>query len=139
MSLYILDTDTLSLYHHGHAAVAARVAALAPSEYATTVLNVEEQIAGRFAQLRQARLPDEVAKAYQRLADTVQMLSRWQILCFTMPAIAQYGQLLKLKLGVGKMDLRIGAVALENNGVLVTRNVRDFQRIPNLIIENWAL
>jgi tRNA(fMet)-specific endonuclease VapC len=67
------------------------------------------------------------------------MLSRWQILSFTMPAMAQYGQLLKLKLGVGKMDLRIGAVALENNGVLVTRNVRDFQRIPNLIIENWAL
>ena len=40
---------------------------------------------------------------------------------------------------VRKTDLRIAAVTLENNGVLVTRNVRDFQHIPNLIIENWAL
>ena len=37
------------------------------------------------------------------------------------------------------MDLRIAAITLENSGVLVTRNLRDFQRIPNLVVEDWAV
>jgi tRNA(fMet)-specific endonuclease VapC len=139
MSLYILDTDTLTLYEHGHAAIHTRIRALAPGELAITVLSVEEQITGRFAGLRKARQADELARAYQRLANTVRMLSRFPILSFTEPAIARYGQLLALKLKVGKMDLRIAAVALENNGVLVTRNLRDFRRIPNLVVEDWAV
>ena len=42
------------------------------------------------------------------------------------------------KLNVGGMDLRIAAIALENNATVVTRNVVDFQRIPGLLIEDWA-
>jgi tRNA(fMet)-specific endonuclease VapC len=139
MSLYILDTDTLSLSQHGHAAINARVLALSPGELAITVLSVEEQITGRFASLRKARQADELARAYQRLADTVRMLSGVPILSYTEQAIMRYGQLLTLKLGVGKMDLRIAAVALKNNGVLVTRNLRDFRRIPGLVVEDWAV
>jgi tRNA(fMet)-specific endonuclease VapC len=139
MSLYILDTDTLSLSQHGHAAVNARVLALSPGELAITVLSVEEQITGRYASLRKARQPDGLARAYQHLADTVRMLSGVPILSFTEQAILRYGQLLALKLGVGKMDLRIAAVALENNGVLVTRNLRDFRRVPNLVVEDWVV
>ena len=37
------------------------------------------------------------------------------------------------------MTLRIAAVVLENNSVLVTRNLRGSQRIPNLTVENWAV
>ena len=43
-----------------------------------------------------------------------------------------------LKLGIRSKDLRIAAIALEHAGTLVTRNVRDFQRIPGLAVENWA-
>jgi tRNA(fMet)-specific endonuclease VapC len=138
MSLYIFDTDTLSLYEHGHVAIHNRASALAPGELAVTVLSVEEQIAGRFAKVRRARQVDEIARAYYGLANTIGMLSRFPILSYTEPAIARYDHLLTLKLGVGKMDLRIGAVALENCGIVVTRNLRDFQRIPNLSVENWA-
>ena len=48
-------------------------------------------------------------------------------------------QLTALNLEVRKMDLRIAAVALENGGVLVSRNLRDFRRIPNLTVEDWAV
>ena len=44
-----------------------------------------------------------------------------------------------MKLNVGKPDLGIVSIVLENNAMLMTRNVRDFSRIPNLVIENWAV
>jgi tRNA(fMet)-specific endonuclease VapC len=44
-----------------------------------------------------------------------------------------------MKLNAGKMDLRIGAIALEHGAIVVTRNLRDFQRIPNLTAEDWSV
>ena len=35
------------------------------------------------------------------------------------------------------MDLLIGATALHGGFVLVTGNVKHFERIPNITIENW--
>ena len=38
---------------------------------------------------------------------------------------------------IGDMDLFIAATALEEDLILVTGNVRHFERIPGLKIENW--
>ena len=43
-----------------------------------------------------------------------------------------------MRLNVGANDLRIAAIALENDATVVTRNTRDFERVPGLRIENWA-
>ena len=56
-----------------------------------------------------------------------------------MPAyILDTDRLRKSKLNVGPMDLRIAAIALEEGGIVVTRNVRDFGRVPNLAVEDWT-
>lgn len=39
---------------------------------------------------------------------------------------------------IGAMDTLIAAHALSRKDVLVTNNVREFSRIPDLIIENWV-
>ncbi len=51
----------------------------------------------------------------------------------------RYQKLVKQKLNVGKMDLRIAAIALDQNAVVVSRNMRDFQRVPGLVVEDWTL
>jgi tRNA(fMet)-specific endonuclease VapC len=38
---------------------------------------------------------------------------------------------------ISDFDLLIGATALANNMIMVTRNVREFDRIENAQIENW--
>ena len=52
MSLFILDTDTLTLLQEGQPAVLAQVAAHRPEEIAVTVVSVEEQLSGWYRRLR---------------------------------------------------------------------------------------
>ena len=39
---------------------------------------------------------------------------------------------------VGKNDLRIAAITLEHASTVVTQNVRDFQQVPGLPVEDWS-
>ncbi len=139
MTRYILDTDILSLLEQGHPKVRQQFQARPPSDLGITVITVEEQLSGRQAVLRTARRPDELAQAYERLADTLHVPVRFTILPFPTAAIARYEQLLRLRLNVRRMDLRIAAIVLEHGGTLVTRNTRDFSRVPGLVQEDWSI
>ena len=135
--LWLLDTDTLSFYDRGHQPTVSRVAATPTSQIAVAVVTAEEQMIGRLAFLRRARSDVELAYAYQGLTNSFRLLSGFHVVTFSEAAIARYNALLAMKLNVGKMDLRIAAIALEG-ATVVTRNLRDFQRVPELICENWA-
>lgn len=47
-------------------------------------------------------------------------------------------QLKKEGTPIGNNDLLIAAHARSINAVLVTNNVREFNRVPNLTVENWV-
>jgi|SRR5580765_444170 len=138
MSLHILDTDTLSLFQDGHAAVITHAKTRPQEDVAITVLTIEEQLSGWYTVLRQAKDNTKLAWAYRRLAENVKFLSRLKIIAFDEPAIRRFQALLKLKLKVRATDLRIAATAIEHNATLVTRNARDFKLIPGLVIVDWS-
>jgi tRNA(fMet)-specific endonuclease VapC len=139
MSLFVLDTDILTLYDRGDPTVVRRVYAQPSTDLAISVMSVDEQLTGWYTATRNARQPDQMARAYARLAEAVVRLAKWRILTYTELAIARVGQLKSLRLNVRVMDLRIAAIALENGAVVVTRNTRDFGRIPGLTAEDWSV
>ena len=39
---------------------------------------------------------------------------------------------------ISEADLWIAATALANKGMIVTNNVREFSRVPRLVVEDWT-
>jgi len=138
MTLHVLDTDTLVLFQEGHSEVCRHVLSHAIDELATTAITVEEELSGWYTLLRRAKGAKQLAHAYQRLVDTVEVLAHFRILSFSEPAIERFTRLKEIKLGVRHADLRIAAITLEHGGTLVTRNARDFKAIPDLAIVDWS-
>jgi len=88
--------------------------------------------------LRRSRKPEELAKIYESLTRTVRSLAQLPILSFDEASIHRARRLQAQKLNVRKMDLCIAAIALEHQASIVTRNVRDFGRVPGLSVEDWS-
>jgi len=63
--------------------------------------------------------------------------ARWKILPFDDRAADEFKKLRGQKVRLGTMDLKIAAIAFVNDALLLTANLRDFERVPRLRIENW--
>ena len=113
MSLYVLDTDHLTLLRRGHPGIVARVAATPPTHIAITIISIEEQFRGWFTQVRKARDAARLVRAYEGLFDVIDMAKRLPVLPFTRAAVERYLSLRKSLPRLGKQDLAIAAVALE--------------------------
>jgi len=60
------------------------------------------------------------------------------LLPFDADAAAKFKSLQRLRLRAGTMDVKIAAICLTHDLTLLTRNVRDFDGIPSLRIDNWV-
>jgi tRNA(fMet)-specific endonuclease VapC len=139
LSLWILDTDHVSLFQRGHPQIVKRLAEVAPTDISITVITLEEQIRGRFNMIRRAASSSELTLAYRNLHTTFNSLKTFEVMDFSPAASSIYSFLLKQKIKIGTQDLRIAAIALSINGILVTRNQRDFAKVPNLAIKDWSI
>lgn len=139
MSLYVFDTDTLTLFGRLHPAVVRNVMLHLADDIRVTAVTVEEQIGGWYSAIRAARTPQQIEAAYTHFTDSVRQLASWDALPFTAAAVQRYQALLRQKLNVGGNDLRIAAIALDAGAIVVTRNRRDFGRIPGVQCENWSV
>ena len=134
MSLFVLDTDMLTLLRQGHSAVVTHALAAPQNSVVTTIVSFEEQVSGWYTAIRQARDTERMAKAYDGLLQIAKTVDVIPILPFEAEAIARYLQLRKQFPRNGKLDLSIAAIAMHRNAVLVTRNRQDFE-----MIQVWPL
>lgn len=139
MRVYVLDTNIADMLYRKHPIVLARLQALPPDyPVAATMITIGEALGGWLSQCRRA--PDGMirAQAYERLRGVFDFYARLQRLPFTPVAATIFDQFKAQKIRVGTNDLAIAAITLAANGILVTRNFVDFERVPGLTLEDWA-
>jgi tRNA(fMet)-specific endonuclease VapC len=139
MTMWILDTDHVTLWQRRHLMVIRRIASVDASQLATTIVTLEEQLRGRLDQVNRAMTGQDVKLAYRRLEETYIFFQRLTRLEFSDEAELHYGELVRQRVRIGTRDLRIAAIALSVGGIIVTRNRRDFERVPGLAIEDWSI
>ena len=128
---YLLDTNIVSqIVRRPYGDVAQRIASVGQNLVATSIIVAAEL---RFG----ARKKGSAALARQLDA----VLGVLQILPLEIPVDEAYAGLRATLEAAGTMidanDTLIGAHALSLDMILVTDNVREFERIPGLVVENW--
>jgi tRNA(fMet)-specific endonuclease VapC len=132
--LYLLDTDVVSalMLPRPKFHVARRLASVAPEDLCTSAITLAELLYG--AERRAS------AALRRMIAERMEGLP---ILPFDESAARIYGPLkadLQRKgTPLDEPDLRIASTALANGLTVITGNVRHFDRVPGLTIENWLV
>ena len=44
-----------------------------------------------------------------------------------------------MKVRIGTMDLRIAAITIAQDGLLLSKNLTDFRKVPGLRVEEWTV
>jgi tRNA(fMet)-specific endonuclease VapC len=140
--MVVLDTDHMTMLEWGHRPdtqrLRARLSALPEEDVATTIITYEEQVRGWMAYLAQTRSVAQKIEAYRRLKNQLKNYASVVVLDFDERAAVRLQQLRNERLGVKVMDLHIAAIVLEHDATLLTRNLRDFRKVPGLKIEDWT-
>lgn len=131
--MLILDSNTISYYFRGDPQVVLRLQAQRPQDVAVPAI-VEYEL--RYGLLR---LPPEMAAP--RLAALTTLLLPMQKLPFDSEC-ADHAARIRTTLEaagnpIGPHDTLIAATALRHGATLITRNVREFSRVPGLQWINW--
>ena len=133
--MYLLDTDILSnlAKRTPSTALIAKLASVPPEDQFTSSITLGELLYGAY------RLPTHTSLFLERIEGA--LLPNLPVLPFDAAAARRYGELRanleRQGTPIGEADLRIGAIALSRGLTVVTGNVRHFQRIPELPVENW--
>jgi tRNA(fMet)-specific endonuclease VapC len=138
--MILFDTDTLTHFSYGNANVRQKIENVGDEPLAISIITRNEILRGRADSLLKAANEDELRKAAERFRLAEQLLSDFLIVDFDDNAIGQFGRLRKQKnlKKMGRADMLIACIALANDALLVTRNVKDFKDVAGLRTENWV-
>jgi len=131
--MIVFDTDVLSFLMRAAPPVdlVRRVNEIPADAQATTAVNVGELVFGACRCERREAL----------LAGLELLFANVAILPFDRAAAERYGQvradLERQRLTVAEPDLRIAAICLAHDAELATGNLRHFERVPGLRVNDW--
>jgi tRNA(fMet)-specific endonuclease VapC len=98
---------------------------------------MEEQMRGWLAEINRRREVHQQIPAYDRLLRLLEFLNAWVIVPFDERAADEALRLRKQRIRIGTQDLKIAAIALVQDALLLSANLRDFGRVPGLRVEDW--
>lgn len=101
-------------------------------------MSFHEQVQGWLAYLNRARKSEQVILAYGKLEGILRSFLRMNVVSFTPDAQDHFVRMRRQCPRLQTMDLRIASIALTTHSMLLTRNLRDFRRVPELVAEDWT-
>jgi tRNA(fMet)-specific endonuclease VapC len=137
--MHLLDTNIVTALYAGNELVIRRLRDLDDPQVGTTIVTKVELLKGRIDYLLKATDGQALLRAQSLLIQTEQLLNHIRIIPFEQTASEQF-ELLKSQKSLRKMgrsDLLIASIVLANRATLVTRNLKDFQRVSALKLVNW--
>jgi tRNA(fMet)-specific endonuclease VapC len=128
---HLLDTDTCIDVLRQRPGMIQRLRQFAPTDCAVSMVTVYELFCG----LAKAQHPDEEREKVQRFVSAVMELPLDR-------AAAEHAANVRAELErqgtvIGPYDLLIAGQAMAGGLTLVTKNVREFQRVNGLKLESW--
>lgn len=137
--MYLFDTDSFSQYLRGDAQLTRRVTQTPNPLLFLCSITVEELLQGRLAAINKVRATPEVVRAYDFLLLTLEDLRLFTLLRFDERSESYLRALPSRVKQAGSQDWRIAAIAHTNGLTVITRNARDFSRIPDARFEDWSV
>jgi len=128
---YLLDTNTLIYLFKNTGNVRQHMAQYKDTDLRLCTPVMWELLTGAF----KAQNPSS------QLARLKEMENRFTVLPFDLDSARHAAQtrahLERLGTPIGNVDTLISGIALAQDLTLVTRNTREFERVPGLRVENW--
>lgn len=129
--MYVLDTNTLIYYFKGMGRIAERLLAKPPAEVSVPAIVVYELEVG----IAKSATPHRRREQLEAFLDPIAILpferEDAQIAANIRAALEREG------MPIGPLDVLIAGTALRQRGILVTRNLAEFGRVPGLAVESW--
>ena len=127
---YLLDTNICIHYFKGQFELKNKFEQIGFQNFAISEITLAQLIYGAEKSIRKA----ENIKVVEAFTDKIAIMP-------IIDSLWLYGkEKARLKIKgtiISDLDLFIGATAIINNMILVTRNVKEFERMKNIKIENW--
>ncbi|ALO15614.1 tRNA(fMet)-specific endonuclease VapC [Salinivirga cyanobacteriivorans] len=127
---YLLDTNICIHYFKGQFALKEKVEKAGFENFAISEITLAELIYGA----EKSQKVEKNLQVVEEFADKIKILP-------ILPCLKIYGKekarLKSIGKTVGDLDLFIGSTAIANNMIMVTRNIREFERMGGITVENW--
>ena len=136
--MVLLDTDHMTLLEReGPEAerLKARLATVPLDDVGTTIISYEEQTRGWLAFVAQARTETVRIEAYRRLKRHIEIYCKIPAADYDEKAAAVFERLRQARIRIGTMDLKIAAITMAHDALLLSGNARDFTAIAGLRFE----
>ena len=140
--MIILDTDCFSLLTRERilesSKLRQKLEQMPPDKIFTTIITFEEQMRGWLSFLAKAKTLDQQIFSYQRLHQFLENYRKATVLDFDENAAKVFQNLKSQKIRIGTMDLKIASIAIANKAILVSRNIKDFDQVLDLTVQDWT-
>ena len=127
---YLLDTNICIHYFKGQFELKEKIEKTGFAEVAISEITLAELIYGA----EKSQKIEKNLRVVEDFADKIEILP-------ILTSLRVYGKekarLKTLGKPIGDLDLFIGSTAIVHDMIMVTRNLREFERIEGITIENW--